>query len=149
MPLLPSSTTFSGVIRVRVDEAERVLAEGVAHVLGRDLRPAAPPAVPARPPVTISRSSPMPESPESASAPRFTSFAPVYAGGLCEAVHMSPPSSSRAPTVQYSCSVPTIPTSSTSAPSSAMPRAYSAAMLGAESRMSRPSAPVSSSTGVS
>ena len=52
---------------------------------------------------------------------------------------MSPPSSSRAPTVQYSCSVPTIPMSITSAPSSAMPRAYSAAMLSAESRMSRPS----------
>jgi hypothetical protein len=40
----------------------------------------------------------MPESPESASAPSRTSFAPVYAFGLCEAVHMSPPSSPREPT---------------------------------------------------
>ena len=37
MPLLPSSTTFSGVIRLGSMNAERVLAEGVAHVLGRDL----------------------------------------------------------------------------------------------------------------
>ena len=49
---------------------------------------------------TSSRSSPIPESPDSARAPLFTIFAPVYAFGLCEAVHMSPPSSSRDPTVQ-------------------------------------------------
>ena len=54
---------------------------------------------PGSPAMTRSRSSPMPESPDSASAPRFTSFAPVYFAGLCDAVHMSPPSSSREPTV--------------------------------------------------
>ena len=32
------------------------------------------------------------ESPDSAIAPRSTSFAPVYACGLCEAVHIRPPS---------------------------------------------------------
>ena len=42
--------------------------------------------------------SPIPESPESAIAPSRTSFAPVYAFGLCDAVHISPPSSSREPT---------------------------------------------------
>ena len=40
----------------------------------------------------------MPESPESAIAPSRTSFAPVYAFGLCDAVHIRPPSSSREPT---------------------------------------------------
>ena len=40
----------------------------------------------------------MPESPESAIAPSRTSLAPVYAFGLCDAVHISPPSSSREPT---------------------------------------------------
>src|SRR5687767_1285706 len=43
---------------------------------------------PGSPFITSSRSSPMPESPDSASAPRFTSFAPVYAFGLCDAVHI-------------------------------------------------------------
>ena len=37
MPLPPSSTTFMRRDLARVDVAERVLAEGVAHVLGRDL----------------------------------------------------------------------------------------------------------------
>ena len=54
---------------------------------------------PGSPAVTISRISPMPSSPESASAPRLTSFAPVYGFGLCDAVHISPPARSCEPTV--------------------------------------------------
>ena len=67
----------------------------------------------------------MPESPESASAPRVTSFAPVYALGLCEAVHIEPAVELARADRNRACSVPTIPMSITSAPSSAMPRAYS------------------------
>ena len=78
MPLPPSSTTFSGLSRVGVDVAERVLAEGVADVLGASICPGCVRRrSPGSPAVTISRSSPMPESPDSASAPRLTSFAPV------------------------------------------------------------------------
>ena len=42
--------------------------------------------------------SPMPASPENASAPSRTSLTPVYALGLCDAVTIAPPSSSREPT---------------------------------------------------
>ncbi len=63
----------------------------------------------------------MPESPDSAIAPSRTSFAPVYALGLCEAVHISPPSSSREPTRKYSISLPTWPASMTFAPAASRP----------------------------
>ena len=55
---------------------------------------------PGSPPVTISLSSPIPESPDSAIAPLLTSLAPVYAFGLWDAVHIRPPSSPREPTVK-------------------------------------------------
>ena len=63
----------------------------------------------------------MPASPDSAIAWSLTSFAPVYAFGLCDAVHISPPSSSREPTRKYSISLPTSPASTTVAPSATMP----------------------------
>jgi phosphomannomutase len=48
-------------------------------------------------------------------------LAPVYRFGLCDAVHIRPPSSSREPTRKYSISVPTMPASRTVAPSAHMP----------------------------
>ena len=62
------------------------------------------PAAGGRPAATSARISPMPVSPDSASAPSRTSFAPVYAFGLCDAVHISPPSSACEPTRKYSIS---------------------------------------------
>ena len=44
------------------------------------------------------RTSWIPASPDSASAPSRSSFTPVYFLGLCEAVTIAPPSSSRDPT---------------------------------------------------
>ena len=50
-------------------------------------------------PASISaRTSWMPASPESASAPSRISLTPVYFFGLCEAVTIAPPSRSREPT---------------------------------------------------
>ena len=100
MPLPPSSTTFSGAMRPASMYSSAAARNGspTSSVLHAPRRSGG--RARARPAATRSRSSPMPESPESASAPLRTSFAPVYAFGLCEAVHMSPPSSSREPTVQ-------------------------------------------------
>ena len=44
------------------------------------------------------RTSAIPASPENASAPSRTSFTPVQAFGLCEAVTIAPPSRPREPT---------------------------------------------------
>ncbi len=76
MPFPPSSTTFRGVIRLGSMKASASLrkASPTSSVVICPGRSAGGPGSPA---VTISRSSPIPESPESASAPRFTSFAPV------------------------------------------------------------------------
>ena len=97
MPLPPSSTTFAGLIAlVSMNSQRRVLELGVdVDLLGRP-----PLAWRLREALRASSAaiSPIPLSPLSATAPRSTSFAPVYAFGLCEAVHISPPSRSREPT---------------------------------------------------
>ncbi len=87
-----------------------------------------------------SRISIRPESPPTGRAPARTIFIPVYSLGLCDAVTMTPPSSSSSPTAKYTISVPTSPMSSTSAPPSAAPSMTAFAMDGEESRMSRPTA---------
>ena len=76
MPLLPSSTTFRGVIRSGSMNPSASLrkASPTSSVV---IWPGCSAGGPGSPAVTISRTSRMPESPESASAPRFTSFAPV------------------------------------------------------------------------
>ena len=91
--------TFSGLIARSSMNLRASLRNGSA-MSSVEIVPGSSTGSPGSPSTTRSRSSPMPESPDRASAPRFTSFAPVYFAGLCEAVHMSPPSSSRDPTVQ-------------------------------------------------
>ena len=87
-----------------------------------------------------SRTSSSPESPPTGSAPRPTIFMPVYSFGLCEAVTAMPPSSPSEPTAKYSISVPTSPSSSTSAPPSLAPSIAARAIPGDDSRMSWPTA---------
>ena len=132
----------------RVDEGERVLAEGVAHVLGRDL------PRPLRGRAGLAGGHDLAQLADARVAGERERAAlhelrarvgrRVVRGGAHEpAVELA-----RADRPVQLLG-PDHPDVDHVAPSSAMPRAYSAAMLGAESRMSRPSPTVSSSTGVS
>jgi hypothetical protein len=91
MPLPPSSMTFMGTI-ASASMYPSASARNGSATSSAVMAPGRSAGGPGSPWITMSRSSPMPESPESASAPRFTSFAPVYLAGLCDAVHMRPPS---------------------------------------------------------
>ena len=110
MPLPPSTTTFRGPpLRERIVSGSMKRSAAAWNSSYRSTSSTLPvpvPVVPSAgaadaPPSSASisrRMSWMPSSPDSAIAPSRTSFAPVYALGLCEAVHISPPSSSREPT---------------------------------------------------
>ena len=80
----------------------------------------------------------MPASPLSGSAPSPTSFMPLYCGGLCEAVTMTPPSSPREATPKYSISVGTRPKSTVAAPAAAAPAAKASSSPRDEGRGSMP-----------
>jgi hypothetical protein len=99
MPFPPSSTTF--IARRRSGSMKPSAARlNSSPTSSRLIEPGSATGSPGPPAETMSRSSPIPASPESAIAPRRTSLAPVYPFGLCEAVHIRPPSSRREPTVQ-------------------------------------------------
>ena len=97
MPFPPSTTTFSGFTTAGSMNASAAFWN-FDQISTTSLVP--PPGAFGMPASIWRRMSWMPASPERAIAPFFTSFAPVYAFGLCEAVHIRPPSSSREPTSQ-------------------------------------------------
>ena len=76
MPLPPSSTTLMGVT---AEGSMNFMASARKGSLTSSLvySPGGSAASPGSPAVTMSRSSPIPASPDSARAPRPTSFAPV------------------------------------------------------------------------
>ena len=95
MPSLPSARIRSGPIASGSISGEHVLVEVGIDV---DLLDEPPPGGSGSPASISARTSWIPASPDSARAPSRSSFTPVYALGLCEAVTIAPPSSSREPT---------------------------------------------------
>ena len=82
------------------------------------------------PSTTRSRISSRPSSSDKARASSREILKPLYSGGLCEAVTMTPAGYPYFPTAKESASVETMPTSTTSAPASRMPSMSAAARRG-------------------
>ncbi len=95
MPLPPSQTTRSGLMAL-ASITPSACSWKSSKISTSSVLP--PPGGSGSPSSIFAFTSPIPASPERASAPRPTSLAPVYFFGLCEAVHISPPSSPREPT---------------------------------------------------